>query len=232
VNSTGELLVAPEIWPLFPDMQIVVVVGRWVSISQRLRREMEAHWEEVWHVVGARGGGAAQSHPRVRPWRAKMSALGVSGQKHPSSVEALLRRAINGKPRPQISPVVDLYNSVSLQHIVPVGGFDLGALSGGVQLRLSRPGDRFTPLDSQDPEDVPTHEVCYAVGHDVLTRHFVWKQSRTGLIDERTNEVLLVAEVLGEVIDDDPSLPARVRADLHEGMAAAAEEVSSWILSE
>jgi DNA/RNA-binding domain of Phe-tRNA-synthetase-like protein len=48
---------------------------------------------------------------------------------------------------------------------------------------------------------VPPGEVAYADGPTILTRHFVWRQARTGLITPSTRSVFLVSEVLGDVGD-------------------------------
>ena len=82
---------------------------------------------------------------------------------------------------------------------MPAGGFDLAQVEGPLELRLSRPGDQFLALDADEPLDVPPGEVSYAAGQTILTRHFVWRQARAGLIGPATREVFLVSEVLGEV---------------------------------
>ncbi len=98
-----------------------------------------------------------------------------------------------------INPLVDWYNTISLRHVVPVGAFDLAALSEPLELRLSRAGDTFTSLDADEPLAVPPGEVSYASGPVILTRHFVWRQAKTGLVTPTTRDVFLVSEALGEV---------------------------------
>jgi DNA/RNA-binding domain of Phe-tRNA-synthetase-like protein len=114
-------------------------------------------------------------------------------------VEALLRRALRGGEPFRINPLVDFYNTVSLRHLVPAGGFDLAGVGERLELRLTRAGDTFLALDSDVEEAVPPGEVAYATGSDVLTRHFVWRQSKQALVGPATRDVLLVAEVLPEV---------------------------------
>ena len=81
----------------------------------------------------------------------------------------------------------------------PRSGPQAPAAVGALELRLSRPGDQFLALDADELLDVPPGEVSYAAGQTILTRHFVWRQARTGLIGPATREVFLVSEVLGEV---------------------------------
>ena len=94
------------------------------------------------------------------------------------------------------------YNLVSLSHVVPAGGFDLAELEGELWLRLTREGDVLTALDDSSTVSVDPGEVAYASGSTVLTRHFVWCQSRTGLITPSTQRVFLVSEILAGLDDD------------------------------
>jgi DNA/RNA-binding domain of Phe-tRNA-synthetase-like protein len=198
--------VAPEVFARFPRMGIAVAVADGVDNGVP-RPAVEADWRAAWAAAGREGAihGNAQSHPRVRPWRERFKALGVSSKDFPSSIEAMLRRALKGGEPFAINPLVDFYNAVSLRHAVPAGGFDLDdleRLGGALELRLTEAGDRFAALDADAPVEVPPGEVAYAAGTTVLTRHFVWRQGREGLITPATRALILVSEVLGEVEGD------------------------------
>jgi DNA/RNA-binding domain of Phe-tRNA-synthetase-like protein len=192
--------VASEVFAAFPGLRLAVAVTEGID-NERARPTVEAEWAAAWRAAAAEGApyGNAQSHPRIRPWRERFAALGVSGKQFPSSVEALLRRAMKGGEPFRINSLVDWYNTLSLRHLVPAGGFDLAVVSGPLELRLTRAGDTFTALDAETSEAVPPGEVAYADGSTILTRHFVWRQSRAGLIAPATRDVFLVSEILGEV---------------------------------
>ena len=198
-----QFTIEPAIWERFPGITNAVAVARGID-NERERPAIAARWQEGWSAASAAASyGNAQSHPRVRPWRDHFQAMGVSGKQFPSSIEALLRRALKGGVGApfSINPLVDWYNTISLRHVVPAGALDLGALpgAGALELRLSRAGDTFTSLDEDEPVDVPPDEVSYASGPVILTRQFVWRQARTGLVTPATRDVFLVSEVLGEV---------------------------------
>jgi DNA/RNA-binding domain of Phe-tRNA-synthetase-like protein len=198
-----QFLASPEVFAAFPGLRLAVAVAHSID-NQTERPEIEAAWAAQWRATAeAAAYGNAQSHPRVRPWRERFAALGVSGKQFPSSVEALLRRALksrdNGGEPFRINPLVDWYNTLSLRHLVPAGGFDLAAIGGPLELCLTRPGDTFAALDDETDEPVPPGEIAYADGATVLTRHFVWRQARTALIVPSTRDVFLVSEILGEV---------------------------------
>ena len=212
-------VVSPKIFELYPGLKLPVVVAQGVEPTANSIR-VEKLWREAWEEAGllASTYANAQSHPRVAAWREAMAATGVSGRKYPSSVESLLRRAFKGGEPPRINPLVDFYNSISLRYVVPAGGFDLALLGDALELRLTREADTFRPLDSASAERVEPKEVAYASGNEILTRHFVWKQSHTGLLSESTRSVFLVSEVLGEVEESADGLAQAVLEDLCEGL--------------
>ena len=55
-----------------------------------------------------------------------------------------------------------------------------------LELKLTRRGDTFQALDKSEPVAVPNGEMAYVTGQTVLTRHFVWRQSRAGIITPET----------------------------------------------
>jgi DNA/RNA-binding domain of Phe-tRNA-synthetase-like protein len=209
--------IEPAIFDHFPGMHIPAIYAEGVT-TRAEHDEIADEWRRVWRETGevASAHGNAQSHPRVAPWRTRFQAIGVSGKKFPSSIEAMLRRALKGGEPFEINPLVDFYNIVSLRHICPAGGFDVDDLDQDVlTLRFTRDGDRFTALDEVEPEMVEPGEIAYATANDVLTRHFVWRQSRRGLITRDTRRVILLAEVLGEV---GPEVAEQILAEFLDGV--------------
>lgn len=195
-----EYLIAPEIFARFPGMRVAVAVAEGVD-NLTPRPAVDAAWEASWAGAArvAEQYPNPQSHPHVAPWREAFKGLGLSSKDYRSSIEAILRRAMRGGEPFRINPLVDFYNAVSLRHVSPAGGFDFGALDAPIELRLSRAGEPFHALGAAEPEALPAGEVSYVSGGQVLTRHFVWRQSQLGALVPETRNVFLVSEVLGPV---------------------------------
>ena len=140
-EGATQFRVEPAIFARFPGLRLAVVVAHGVD-NATARPAVAESWHAAWAGAArlAAGHGNAQSHPRVRPWREAFRATGVSSKEFPSSIEAMLRRALKGGAPFEINPLVDFYNGLSLRHIVPVGGFDLDELHGPLELRLTRAG--------------------------------------------------------------------------------------------
>lgn len=215
-------IVDPAIWELFPGMRLVAIWADGIE-NRTARPELEAGLEAA---VGELSAGwrypNPQSHPHVAAWRAAIRASGFSGKRYPSSIEALTRRALSGRGIGSINPLVDLYNTVSLSHVVPAGGWDLddfAAHGGDLRLTRTRGGERFQALGSEAEVPVEAGEISYLLGEEVVTRHFVWRQSELGKLTPRTTRALLVSEVLGGIGRElEADVAATVESDLVAGL--------------
>jgi DNA/RNA-binding domain of Phe-tRNA-synthetase-like protein len=141
----------------------------------------------------------AQDHPRIKPWRNAFSKLAISGSKFPSSIESMARRVLKGEPFPKINPLVDLYNSVSLKYLVPMGGHDLDTLDGNIHLRFAEGWEPFTPMGGGETMIVPKGELVYRDDREVLTRNWVWRQCEKDKATEKTKNIFIPIDVLEEV---------------------------------
>ena len=188
-----------ELFDLLPDLTIGMVVATGLDnthpsreIDQLLQQAIEALKK---NFVGDK----AQDHPRIKPWRTAFAKLGISGSKFPGSVESMARRILKGDPFPQINPLVDLYNSISLRYLVPMGGHDLDTLQGNIYLRFAEGWEPFTPMGGGERVTVPKGELIYRDDQEVLTRNWVWRQCEKDKATEKTRNIFIPIDVLGEV---------------------------------
>lgn len=206
--------VDPDLFRCFPGMHLVVAVVEALDNREPLE-SVDARWQEAWFNAGRLDVPNAQSHPRVRAWREHFQQIGVSMKKFPTSIEAMLRRALKDPVAFRINPVVDFYNALSMRHICPAGAFDLDRLDEDIALRFTRRGDRFTALDAEETIEVPPGEIAYTSGATVLTRHFMWRQAREGLVSPDSRTLFFVSEIPGVA---GPEVAHAMRQDLESGL--------------
>ena len=127
-------------------------------------------------------GQKVKDDPAILPYREAFRALGMNPNKYLCSVEALFTRIAKGKGMPHINPAVDLGNAVSLKYTLPIGAHDLCGAESNICVRLSQPGDTFLPFGGTELETPDPGEVVYAVGSQVRTRRWTWRQSEHGKI--------------------------------------------------
>ncbi|MGQ9645723.1 MAG: B3/B4 domain-containing protein [Thermodesulfobacteriota bacterium] len=188
-----------ELFDLFPGLTIGVVVAMGVD-NTRPSGEVDpllshAIEEMKKNFVAEK----VQDHPKIKPWRIAFSKLGVSGSKFPSSIESMARRILKGDPFPRINPLVDLYNSLSLKYLVPMGGHDLDTVEGNLHLGFAEGWEPFTPMGGGQTVIVPKGELVYRDERDVLTRNWVWRQCEKDKTTERTKNIFIPIDVLEEV---------------------------------
>lgn len=102
--------------------------------------------ETVRSLAERHAGQAPASIPGLAPARALYRAFGIDPTRTRPSSEALLRRAVQGKPLPRILNAVDLCNLCALRFLLPIGLYDTAKLSGPVTLRRGRPGESFAGI--------------------------------------------------------------------------------------
>ena len=77
------------------------------------------------------------------PARRLYRAFGIDPTRTRPSSEALLRRALQGKPLPRILNAVDLCNLCALRFLLPIGLYDAALVRGDVTLRRGLPGEMY-----------------------------------------------------------------------------------------
>jgi DNA/RNA-binding domain of Phe-tRNA-synthetase-like protein len=194
------LLVTPEIFNLFPDAVLGVVIARGIdntvdptAIFAELRRQEE-------RVRKAFEGVSITDHPRIACWREAYRQFGAKPKDYPSSIENLVRRVAKGHPLPHINPLVDLYNTVSLRYVLPAGGEDLDRIKGDIL--LTRAGEDEAPvrLLGEPEERVPrSGEVIYKDDVGAICRRWNWKEADRTKLTLTTRNAVLVIEGLPPV---------------------------------
>ncbi len=188
-----------ELFDLFPDLTIGVVVAKDIDNTQpssEIDNLLTLNIEEVRKSFTV---DKPQEHPRIKPWRMAFSKLGISGSKFPSSIESMARRVLKGDPFPRINPVVDLYNAISLKFLVPMGGHDLDTIKGNIYLKFAEGWEPFFPMGGKETLKVPKGELVYCDDQEVLTRNWVWRQCEKDKVTEKTRNIFIPIDVLGEV---------------------------------
>lgn len=135
--------------------------------------------------------------PLLAEWRCAYAAFGSKPNKYYCSPEAMLRRVLKGQQLPSINPIVNLYNAVSLKHLVPIGGEDLSAVVGIPTLKLARGDELFTTSGTNGRVEHPNvGEVVWADELGVNCRRWNWRQCERTMITTSTHHAYFVLDRL------------------------------------
>ena len=125
----------------------------------------------------------------IKRYRAALQNVGINPNKFTNSVEGMTKRVSKGQSLPSINALVDLCNAISLEEVVSLGGHDLREITDDLEVRRSRPGDRYLPFGSQDFEQLGEGELVFISGQTVQTRQWLWRQSEIGKMVAETKDV-------------------------------------------
>ena len=173
--------VSKDVFDLLPDACFGVVAVRGVDNSKAYPHVSELLHSAIAECEAALAGVKVKESPEIVPYREAFRALGINPNKYMCSIEALMTRIAKGKGFPEISPIVDLGNAVSLRTRLPIGAHDMGTVT---------PGDTFVPFGGGEVETPDENEVVYVSDGQVRTRRWTWRQSEIGKITEVTTDLL------------------------------------------
>src|SRR3989339_1561185 len=195
-----KLKISPEIFEQYPDVLLGVVALRGVDnrgevdgISHLLREAEKSALEKI-------GGVPVAEHPNVVPWREAYRKFGAKPKDYPSSIENLIRRVSGGEQVRHINKLVDIYNIISLKHLVPVGGEDLEKIEGNVLLTFAGDNEVSVKLLGE-PEARPPYpdEVIYKDNAGTICRRWNWKEADRTKLTESTKYAVIIIEGLPPV---------------------------------
>jgi DNA/RNA-binding domain of Phe-tRNA-synthetase-like protein len=160
------------------------------------------------------GRPAAELAP-VAAWHDAYQAFGAKPKRTRPSVEALLRRVDAGLPR--IDRLTDIYNAMSVRHLLPVGGEDLDAYAGPAQLVRAAGDEPFDTNRDGEPvtEQPEPGEVIWRDDAGVTCRCWNWRQCVRTRITRSTVRALFILDGL-----------AALGAD---GLQAAADDLAGHL---
>jgi len=184
----------------FPDVRIGVLAA--TDLDNR-----GAHPDIAQLLSEAEGGLAASfegtpvtEHPRIAPWRNAYRKFGAKPKNYRSSIESLARRALKGESLRHINKLVDIYNAVSLRHLVPAGGEDLDRIEGDIHLTCAGESEAPVRLLGEAEERLPKQgEVIYKDDAGAICRRWNWKEADRTKLTETTRNAILIMEALPPV---------------------------------
>ena len=194
MNRSHTFSIHPQILKRYPNLRTGLL---WGTVDNNTNPEVAQHILEAAQaeILQANDEHYAQL-ARIQRWKTAYKDFGAKPKKHLSSIENLSRTLQLGKSIRSINPVVDIYNSVSLKYMLPIGGDDLNAIAGNIQLALATGQEIFTALGS-DVVTVPKPgEVIYKDEVQVLCRRWNWRECEQTKITASTTSICLVVEAL------------------------------------
>jgi DNA/RNA-binding domain of Phe-tRNA-synthetase-like protein len=183
----------------YPEIHIGVLIGQGMDNKRQIPELYQLQKEAIKHAQRQIGAQPPTSHPHIASWRQLYRSFGTKPGDYRPSSEALIRRCTKTGKLPRINNVVDLYNIVSVRHIIPMGGFDIDTIDSNIYLRFSPGGEPFIPLGSGDPEQTYPGEVVYADESHILTRRWNYRDANHTKITKETRNLAMFIDATPEI---------------------------------
>lgn len=196
--ASGRLTVDDAVAERFDDYAAVVLYAEGLTNGPSNADSVEALARGADAARRSLAGRPASEHPHMAAWRSAFRAFGAKPSRYPSSAEALLKRVLRGENPPPINRLVDAYNAISLQYLLPVGGEDLHELAGQGRLKLADGSERFVAFGAgrETIEHPEPGEVIWADDEGVTCRRWSWRQCRRTQLTETSTSAYFLLERL------------------------------------
>lgn len=184
------------IWERFPGFKIGVLIVRnldnktEVKTSVEVLRKAEKEAKKSYAFIDL------NTVDKLGDWREAYRSFGYKPAKARCSAEALLRRVVKDKEIPSISSLVNLYNAVSLRHLLPIGADDLDQVKGNLLLTFSKGNESFTSIGSENSEVPIEGEVIYRDDVEVTSKAWNYRECDKTKITKSTHNAAIVIEGL------------------------------------
>ena len=194
-----KLGISPDIFELVPGYRRATVVAIGLkngpsdkALQELLGREIEAVRQKL-----------AVDEPQLIAWREAFQQVGIKPKKFRPSIDALVRRILNGGVVPSISTVVDIGSLLSLRHMLPCGAHSLNDVRRELVLRPAAGSEQFTAFGTDESEPVARGEIIFTDGDAVATRQWAWRQGEHTIIRPSTTAFELNIDALAGVADQE-----------------------------
>ncbi|OGE27099.1 hypothetical protein A2772_01570 [Candidatus Daviesbacteria bacterium RIFCSPHIGHO2_01_FULL_38_8b] len=191
--------VNPKIFEEFDKPLIGVIIAKGINNQndnpeiQELLREAEVNLRKQLNNV------EISEHSHIAPWRETYRKFGSNPRDFRCSAEALTKVVLRGSEIKKISPLVDLYNLISIKYILPVGAEDLDKMQGDLELTFANGDEDYTPLGEQENDPPQKGEVIYRDEIGVICRRWNWREGDRTKITKITKNAVVVLESIASI---------------------------------
>ncbi|WP_328945964.1 phenylalanine--tRNA ligase beta subunit-related protein [Streptomyces sp. NBC_00250] len=195
---TLTLTVSDEVRTLVPGFTALVVEAQGLVNGPSDETSAALLDEAARRLAERLDGRTPDQDPHIAAWRAAYTAFGAKPSRTRNSAEALAKRALADGGLPRINRLVDAYNAISVAHLIPVGGEDLGRIQGAMRLVRATGEEPFVTVAGgvETVEHPEPGEIVWCDEEGVTCRRWNWRQGPRTRIDDDTVDAFFLLEAL------------------------------------
>ncbi len=216
----SKFIISDKFWEIFPEAEISVILAKGMDSSESgvaaSRSDIDSELKESnTNAKKFLTEDVFSENKVISVWREAFQKFKTKKGAR-CSIEALLKRVDKGNEIGPIIPLVDVYNTVSLNFGIPCGGEDIDSLEGDMLLTIADGGEAFFPLGAEKEDHALAGEVIYKDDEGAVVRCWNWREGERTMLTEDTKDAFLIIESADPGRHDDfvaatEALDAKVR---------------------
>src|SRR5207302_7910686 len=149
-----------EIWDAHPELVAGALAADGITTDVSVRPRIAEFAELTRSRLASRSEGEL---PEIQAWRRAFSRMGLKPTQYRCASESLLRRFRKESSLPEIHPLVDLCNAVSLAFAIPIAAFDVARIADYLEVRYAGGSETYESF-SGETEHPEAGEVIFVDG--------------------------------------------------------------------
>jgi DNA/RNA-binding domain of Phe-tRNA-synthetase-like protein len=204
---------SPEIWRSYPELVPGVVFADNITAKAAVGPRVA----EYYGVAESRLATTSEGElPEIQAWRRAFARMGLKPTQYRCASESLLRRFRKEHALPQIHPLIDLCNALSLACAIPIAVFDGGKITEYIEVRHATGAEVYLAFSGEEEHPEPGEVIFADHAGRAHARRWTNRQSRYSAVGPDTTAVLIVAEAMHSAADADIQ---RLTATIVDGLS-------------
>jgi DNA/RNA-binding domain of Phe-tRNA-synthetase-like protein len=199
-----------EIWRDYPELVPGVLLVEQITRNASVGPQLAKFYAVAESRLATNSEGAL---PEIQAWRRVFSRMGLKPTQYRCASESLLRRFRKEKSLPQIHPLIDLCNAISLAFAIPVAVFDISKIAGYNEVRYATGSEVYLAFSGEEEHPEPGEVIFADNAGTAHARRWTNRQSRHSAVGNDTTAALIVAEAMHRSADPDVQTLTAALAD-------------------
>lgn len=216
-DGTQKFVVTKKIFEQYPDTLIGVIIAKNIhngDSTDEIRSLLQTESNKIKAEVTEE---TLKTNPKITVWRETFKKFGSKPSEYRSSVENLPRMILKGRELRSENKLVDIYNYISLKHMLPAGGEDLDKIEGSIKLTIASANEVPVKLIGDENEEAPYEgEVIYKDNLGAICRRWNWREADRTKLTKDTKNAVFVLEALAPVNKEELNSALKELAELIE----------------
>lgn len=182
----------PAIWQQYPELAAGALYAQGIRTDVTTQAVVD-RFLAIARERMAKAGSESEL-PEIQAWRRVFQRMGLKPTQYRCASESLLRRFRKEEVMPQVHPLVDVCNAISMAFAIPVAALDTNQIAQWLQVRHATGAEHYQAF-SGEMEHPDANEVTFVDAENRShARRWTNRQSGLSAVRDATRGVLIVTE--------------------------------------